>query len=104
MPLAAAYASAVASVRLAPATGRPPPGSRSPGRKDDSAMCAEPRIPHLTSSVIGPRSSEPVGLRRQDEVAVVQAVDLVRPDVQADLPPRQVDVGVVPLRFRQLAD
>ena len=45
-----------------------------------------------------------VDLCGQDEVALGQAVDLVCPDPDADLPPAQRDVGVVRFGFGDLPD
>src|SRR6266540_610913 len=44
-----------------------------------------------------------VALRREDEVALAQSVDRMGPDLQAHRAPRQMDVRMVPLVFRQLA-
>src|SRR5258706_15737772 len=45
-----------------------------------------------------------VDLRGEDEVALGQAVDLVRPDRHAHLSIRQIDVGVMPLLFGNSTD
>src|SRR5438552_15146951 len=65
-----------------------PPGA--PGRQGVRA----------SSRRCSPRKA--VGFGSEDEVAVVQAVDLVRPDIQPDFPPGQVYVRVVALRLGQL--
>jgi len=50
------------------------------------------------------RFAEPVDFRGQDEVALRQAVNLVRPDRDFDLSPSQVYVGVVTLFFSKSAN
>src|SRR5712691_1580037 len=47
---------------------------------------------------------EPIALRGEDEVALGQAVDLVRPDLHHHLPPGELQVGVVPLLLGHGAD
>ena len=45
-----------------------------------------------------------VGLRGPDEVRLDEAVYLVRPDLEAGLPPSRVDVPVMALRLAHLAE
>src|ERR1051325_8050676 len=47
---------------------------------------------------------QPFDFRGEDEVAAREAVDLVRPDLDAHVSPRQIDVGMVPFLFRDRAD
>jgi len=47
---------------------------------------------------------QPVDLRRHDEIALGQAVDLVRPQRDLNFAPSQQDVGVMPLLFGNPAD
>src|SRR5688500_11208708 len=74
---------------IASAPGRPG-GCRRP-----TAVCVPTGDPR--------RSNQPVGLRREDEVALGQAVDLVGPDLDDHLAPGEVEVGVVVLLLGQLA-
>src|SRR5215471_16824637 len=48
--------------------------------------------------------SKAIDLRREDEVALGQSVDLVRPDRHRDLAPGEVDVRVVSLFLREDAN
>ena len=52
----------------------------------------------------GKSNADTVDLRREDEVILRQSIDLVRPDLDNDPSPGQVEVGMVPLRFGKLAD
>src|SRR5690242_7810346 len=45
-----------------------------------------------------------VGLGGEDEVALDETVDLVRPDRELHLAPGEINVGVVPLLLGHLAD
>ena len=47
---------------------------------------------------------QPVDLRCHDEIALGEAVDLVRPQRYLRFSPRQQDVRVMPLLFRQRAN
>jgi hypothetical protein len=51
-----------------------------------------------------PTSDQPIGFGGEDEVAFGKAIDLVSPDGQPDLPPGQIDVGVVPLLLSEVPD
>src|SRR5687768_7182848 len=78
------------------------------GRPGFSAVPPAVRVPAVAPSRRRGRrrsrpSGQPVGLRREDEVALGQAVDLVRPDLDQYLAPGEVEVGVVVLLLGQLA-
>src|SRR5438876_3344839 len=61
-------------------------------------------LPEPTGQPVPAPSQRPIGPGGEDEVALGQAIDLVSPDGQPDLPPGQIDVGVVPLLLGEVPD
>src|SRR5512140_2196487 len=92
---------------------RPAPGEttpRTPGGNNERSAGSRRRPPgrsHRSERAARSTTSCAVGrvrTRRENEIALGEPVDLVRPDGERHLAPREMNVGVVSLALRDRAD